>query len=64
MQSMTIRNEFTANDFLANTKQYAMRSARVSYKPTPEAGPVELIVKTAAVVAVIVAIAFLLAGGF
>lgn len=61
-----IRNEFSANEALANTSpaRYARVMARVNYTPTPKAGPVEIIVKTAAVVAVIVAIAFLLAGGF
>jgi len=61
-----IRNEFSANEALASSTpmRYAQHMARVNYTPTPKAGPVEIIVKTAAVVAVIVAIAFLLAGGF
>lgn len=63
---MTIRNEYCANNFLANTdaRQYARLMSRVTYTPTPKAGPVELTVKILAVVAVIVAIGFLLAGGF
>jgi hypothetical protein len=61
-----IRTEYTANEFLATTdaKRYAHRAARTSYTPKATMGPVEIAVKILAVVAVVAALGFLLAGGF
>lgn len=60
------KNEYSANSALANTeaKRYAHRAARTSYTPKATMGPVEIVVKILAVVAVIAALGFLLAGGF
>lgn len=58
-----IRTEYQANESLSTTdaKRYAHLMGRVNYAPARSAGPVEICVKLAAMVGVIVAIAFLLA---
>lgn len=57
------KNEYSANEALATPYRFH-RAARANYSPKATMGPVELFVKTAAIVLVIVAIGFLLAGGF